>query len=62
MISRTGKKNFIVAHYDWLIAAIGFVAMIVGIICYVMTLGISKDDGFVKLKRALSRQSPVKME
>lgn len=60
MISRTGKKNFIVAHYDWLIAAIGFVAMIVGIICYVMTLGVSKDDEVREAEASVEQAKPSK--
>ena len=28
MISRSGKENFIAAHYDWIVAAVGALALV----------------------------------
>ena len=39
MISRSGNRNFLSAHYDWLVLAVGLAALIGGALVYVQSLG-----------------------
>lgn len=44
MISRSGKENFLAAHYDWLIAGVGVLALVAAAAFFAMTLGDDPDE------------------
>ena len=44
MISRAGKENFFAAHYDWLVAGVGALALVGGIAFFAMTLGDDAEE------------------
>lgn len=44
MISRGGNKNFLVAHYDWLAAGFGVLALAAGVVLFLGTMGEDPDE------------------
>lgn len=58
MISRTGKENFFVAHYDWLVAAVGLLALVAGAGFFVMTLGADAEQAAAEQVAAVDRLKP----
>ena len=44
MISRNSEGGFFAAHWDWLVAAVGVAALVVGVVLFVMTGGGDPDE------------------
>ena len=44
MISRNAEGGFFAAHWDWLVAAVGVAALVVGVVLFVMTGGGDPDE------------------
>lgn len=44
MISRNGKENFLAAHYEWIVAAVGLLALVAGGAFFATTLGEDPDE------------------
>ena len=44
MISRFGNKNFLVAHYEWIAIAVGAVALVIGTVFYMISLGDDPEE------------------
>jgi len=64
MISRNSEGGFLAAHWDWLVAAAGVVALIVGIALFVMSGGGDPEDNAAavvsRLKSAKKADTGVK--
>ena len=58
MISRFGNKNFLAAHYDWLVLAAGVVVLAVGVLVYVASLGEDAEDSAAAEVQRLRRMKP----
>ena len=59
MISR-GNGNFVVRHYDWLVAGLGFLALLGGAAYYVLSLGADADGAASEAVRMLELKKPAK--
>ena len=64
MISRNSEGGFLAAHWDWLVAAAGVVALIVGIALFVMSGGGDPEENasaaVSRLKSAKKAETGVK--
>ena len=64
MISRNSEGGFFAAHWDWLVAAAGVVALVVGVALFVMTGGGDPDENAAavvsRLKSAKKADTGVK--
>ncbi len=64
MISRNSEGGFFAAHWDWLVAATGVVALVVGIVLFVMTGGGDPEENAAavvsRLKSAKKTDTGVK--
>ena len=58
MISRFGNKNFLAAHYDWLVLAAGVVVLAVGVLVYVASLGEDAEESAAAEVQRLRRMKP----
>lgn len=58
MISRTGSKGFLAAHYDWLALGAGALALIVGIVFFVSGLGADADEAASSAVARIDRMKP----
>ena len=68
MIANSGKGNFLAAHYDWVVAGVGALALVGAAVFYVMALGEDPDEmaaaeaaGIDRLKPASVGVKPVDM-
>ena len=61
MISRNGKDNFFAAHYDWLVAGVGVLALAAAAVFYVMTLGVDADEMAAAEGRSIDRLRPAEL-
>ena len=59
MISRTGKKGFLAAHYDWIAVGLGVVMLAVGIVFYVSVLGDDPDEAATAAVARIDRMKPT---
>ena len=60
MISRFGKKNFFVAHYDWIALGVGVLALGGGAAFYAMSLGEDADEAVAASVAEVGRMKPAK--
>ncbi len=44
MVSRFGNKNFLAAHYDWIVAGLGLLALAGGAAMFVMSMGADPEE------------------
>lgn len=58
MISRFENKNFFVAHYEWIAAGVGVLALIGGIALFVMSLGDDPDAAAADAVQNVRRLKP----
>ena len=59
MISRTGSKGFLAAHYDWLVLGIGVIVLGVGAVFYVSSLGEDSDEAAAEAVARIDRMKPT---
>ena len=59
MISRSGKENFIAAHYDWIVAAVGALALVGAAAFFVTKLGLDPDAAAVDAAAEVDRLKPA---
>lgn len=59
MISR-GNENFVVRHYDWLVAGLGVLALLGGVAYFVLSLGADADGAAAEAVRSLEMKKPSK--
>ena len=59
MITRTGSKGFLAAHYDWLVLGIGLVVLGVGVVFYVSSLGEDPDEAAAEAVARIDRMKPT---
>ena len=64
MISRSGNKNFFAAHYEWIAAAVGVLALVGGGLAYALSLGDDPDgagtDEVARIEQAKPSETGVK--
>jgi len=58
MISRTGKENFLLAHYDWIALGVGLLALVAAAAYYVMSLGADPDEAAAETAAQVARLKP----
>lgn len=58
MISRSEKSNFLVAHYDWLVVAVGVAALVAGGAFFALTLGADPDEAAQQEAARVERMKP----
>ena len=61
MISSSGKANFFVAHYDWLAAGVGIVALAAAGVFFFMTLGTDPDAAAAEEAARVDRMKPAEI-
>ena len=59
MITRTGSKSFLAAHYDWLVLGVGAIVLGVGAIFYVSSLGEDPDEAAAEAVARIDRMKPA---
>lgn len=55
MISRSGNKNFLAAHYEWFAVAVGVIVLAVGAALYVMSLGEDAEEAAANAASSVQR-------
>ncbi len=60
MSSSSEKKNFFATHYDWLIAGVGVLAALAGLLVLAVSLGTDPDDAADEAKANVARMKPAK--
>ena len=58
MIARSGKDNFFAAHYDWIVLAVGLVALAGAGAFYAMAIGDDPDDAASRAVSEVERAKP----
>ena len=58
MISRTGNKGFFAAHYDWVAAGVGLLALVAGGAFFALTLGDDPDAAAQEERENLAHMKP----
>ena len=58
MIARTGKDNFFAAHYDWIVLAVGLVALAGAGVFYAMAIGDDPDEAASRAVSEVERAKP----
>ena len=53
------KENFLKAHWDWLVAGVGFVALVVSAIIFAGRIGLSPEDGALRCEMRLKSAKPA---
>jgi len=61
MISRTGKDNFLAAHYDWLALGVGVLALAGGLVFYLMALGEDPEEAAAQTAAEVARMKPAEI-
>ena len=61
MISRTGDKGFLAAHYEWLALGVGLLALAGGGAFYALSLGEDADEAAAGSVAEVNRMKPAKM-
>ena len=59
MIARTGKDNFFAAHYDWIVLAVGLVALAGAGAFYAMAIGDDPDEAASRAVSEVERAKPA---
>ena len=59
MITRTGSRGFLAAHYDWLVLGIGVFVLGVGTVFYVSSLGEDPDEAAAEAVARIDRMKPA---
>ena len=59
MITRTGSRGFLAAHYDWLVLGIGVIVLGVGIVFFVSSLGEDPDEAAAEAVARIDRMKPA---
>ena len=59
MITRTGGRGFLAAHYDWLVLGVGIIVLGVGIVVYVSSLGEDPDEAAAEAVARIDRMKPA---
>ena len=59
MITRTGSKGFLAAHYDWLVLGVGVIVLGVGAVFYVSSLGEDPDEAAAEAVARVDRMKPA---
>ena len=59
MITRTGSRGFLAAHYDWLVLGVGVIVLGVGIVFYVSSLGEDSDEAAAEAVARIDRMKPA---
>ena len=59
MISRSGKDNFVVAHYDWIVAAVGALALVGAAVFFFTKLGLDPDAAAEDAAAEVDRLKPA---
>ena len=59
MIARTGKDNFFAAHYDWIVLAVGIVALAGAGAFYAMAIGEDPDEAASQAVSEVERAKPA---
>lgn len=62
MISRTGKDNFFVAHYDWLVAGVGVLALLAAGVFFALALGEDREGLAAEKAASIDRMKPKGVE
>jgi hypothetical protein len=58
MITRTGNQGFFAAHYDWVLAGVGALALVGAGVFYALTLGADADEAARLSVAAVDRMRP----
>ena len=58
MITRSGNQGFLAAHYDWIVAGVGVLALLGAGAFYAMTLGSDPDGAASEATRSVERMRP----
>ena len=59
MITRTGSKGFLAAHYDWLVLGAGVIVLGVGAAFFVSSLGEDPDEAAAEAVARIDRMKPA---
>lgn len=59
MISRSGKDNFVVAHYDWIVAAVGALALVGAAMFFMTRLGLDPESSAEQAAADVDRLKPA---
>ena len=59
MISRSGKDNFVIAHYDWIVAAVGALALVGAAVFFVTKLGLDPESSAAQAAADVDRLKPA---
>jgi len=59
MISRSGNKGFLAAHYDWVVAGIGFAALAAGGAFFALSLGSDPEELAQEEASRIERMKPA---
>ena len=58
MISRSGKDNFVAAHYDWIVVAVGALALVCAAVFFVTRLGLDPEASAAQAAADVDRLKP----
>jgi len=58
MVSRSGNKGFLVAHYDWLAAGVGVLALVGALVYFITAMGADSDQLAMDAAKAVDRMKP----
>ena len=61
MISRSGNKNFLAAHYDWLALIVGVLVLAGGAVIYALSLGDNPDEAAAEEAANVARMKPAEI-
>ena len=59
MITRTGSKGFLAAHYDWLVLGVGVIVLGAGVVFYASSLGEDPDEAAAEAVARIDRMKPA---
>ena len=57
MISRNSEGGFFAAHWDWLVAAAGVAALVVGVVLFVMAGGGDPEENAILMTKILNGET-----
>lgn len=59
MISRSGNKNFFVAHYEWVALGVGVLALLGGLLLFLLSLSGDPDEAAAAETARIARMKPA---